>query len=300
MTTDELSVLPRDIAYEPFVGPSRRSRLWRAVRLQPVGAFSLLIIIGLVLVAIFADYVAPFDPTNIDARALQSPNSTHWFGTDNFGRDVFSRVVFGSRISLQVGIIATSIGVTGGGLIGLVSAYFGGTVDILVQRLVDAMMAFPFLVIALIMIAVVGPSIRNVMIVVGIAIMPGVSRVIRGIVLSEKENLYILSARAVGASNARVMLRHILPNLVAPLVIIASSVLPGAVLVEAGLSFLGLGTPPPTASWGADLSGNARSFFEHAPWMAIFPGLALSTVVLAFNLFGDAIRDLVDPRLRNR
>jgi len=289
-----------DATYEPYSGPSLRKRTWRAVRLQPVGTVSLVIIIALVGVALFADYIARFDPASIDARSLQSPNSTHWFGTDNFGRDIFSRVVYGSRISLQVGLIATSIGVFGGSLIGLVSAYFGGTIDLVVQRLVDAMMAFPFLVIALIMIAVVGPSVRNVMIVVGVAIMPGVSRVIRGIVLSEKENAYVLSAESVGASNARIMFRHLLPNLVAPIVILVSSVLPGAVLVEAGLSFLGLGTPPPTPSWGADLSGNARTFFQHAPWMAIFPGLALSIVVLAFNLLGDAIRDLVDPQLRNR
>jgi peptide/nickel transport system permease protein len=278
--------------------PSRRRKALRLMRTQPLGAASLVVIVALVLTAVFAPAIAPYDPTSTEFRSLQSPNGTNLFGTDDKGRDVFSRVIYGSRTSLKVGIIATAIGVIGGALVGLISGYFGGWADTIIQRLVDAMMAFPTLILALIMIAVLGTSIVNLMIVVGIAIIPGVGRIIRGVVLSEKQNQYVEATRAVGAGSARVVFRHILPNIMAPLIVIATSLLAGAILIEAGLSFLGLGTPPPTPSWGADLSGQARRFFIHAPWMAIFPGLAISLVVLAFNLLGDALRDVLDPRLR--
>ncbi|MGH2584041.1 MAG: ABC transporter permease, partial [Dehalococcoidia bacterium] len=278
--------------------PNRWRKALRLLRTQPLGAASLVVIVLLVLTAVFAEVIAPYDPTSTEFRSLQSPNGTNLFGTDDKGRDVFSRVIYGSRTSLKVGIIATAIGVIGGALVGLISGYFGGWADTIIQRMVDTMMAFPTLILALIMIAVLGTSIVNLMIVVGIAIIPGVGRVIRGVVLSEKQNQYVEATRAVGAGSARVVFRHILPNIMAPLIVIATSLLAGAILIEAGLSFLGLGTPPPTPSWGADLSGQARRFFIHAPWMAIFPGLAISLVVLAFNLLGDALRDVLDPRLR--
>ncbi len=279
-------------------GRTRWQRVRRLIRVQPIGAISLFIILGLVLVAIFAPWLAPHDATAGVGPTLEAPSSSHWFGTDNQGRDIFSRVIEGSRTALQVAIFATALGVVAGSFIGLVSGYFGGWLDMIVQRFVDAVMAFPLLILALVMIAVVGESLRNVIIVIGIGITPGISRIVRGIVLSERENQYIEAARTIGASAPRILWRHLLPNLVAPIVVVGSAVMPGVVLVEAGLSFLGLGTPPPTPSWGRDLSD--QRFFRAGPWMAIFPGLALSLLVLAFNLLGDAIRDVVDPRLRNR
>lgn len=276
----------------------RWNKVRRLVLGQPLGSAGLVVILALVLVAVFAPLIAPYDPTSTEGRSLRSPSTTNFFGTDDKGRDVFSRVVYGSRTSLQVGIIATFVGVTGGALVGLLSGYFGGWTDTIFQRLMDSLQAFPTLILALIMVAVVGTSIVNLMIVVGIAIIPGVGRIIRGIVLSEKQNQYVEAARATGARTGRVIFRHILPNLAAPLIVIATSLLAAAILVEASLSFLGLGTPPPTPSWGGDLSGQARRYFVHAPWMAIFPGVAISLVVLGFNLLGDALRDVLDPRLR--
>jgi len=287
-------------AHEDISGPSRWTKLRRVMRQQPLGVFGAIVIIVLILVAIFADFVAPYDPTDIQFKSIQSPNGTNFFGTDNLGRDIFSRVILGSRTSLEVGIIATVIGTVGGALVGLLSGYFGGVIDMVLQRIMDALLAFPLIILALIMVAVFGNSIEKLMMVVGIAIIPGVGRIMRGIVLSERQSLYVESARATGATWQRIMFRHILPNVAAPLIVIATSLLGGAVLVEAALSFLGLGTPPPTPSWGADLSGSASTYFRHAPWMVIFPGAALSLVVLGFNLLGDALRDVLDPRLRNR
>ncbi|MBI2762097.1 MAG: ABC transporter permease [Chloroflexi bacterium] len=270
----------------------------RMLRAQPLGAAGLLVIVVLVVMAVFAPLLAPYDPTSIEGRSLLSPRAGNLFGTDDKGRDVLSRVIYGSRTSLEVGIIATFVGVTGGALVGLLSGYFGGWIDTIFQRLMDSLQAFPTLILALIMVAIVGSSILNLMVVVGIAVIPGVGRIIRGIVLSEKQNQYVEAARATGARTGRIIFRHILPNLAAPLIVIATSLLAAAILVEASLSFLGLGTPPPTPSWGGDLSGQARRYFVYAPWMAIFPGLAISLVVLGFNLMGDALRDVLDPRLR--
>lgn len=277
---------------------SRWRRLRHLARSQPLGTAGLIIIAVLVLVAVAAPVVAPYDPTSTEFRSLRKPNSTNWFGTDDKGRDILSRVIYGSRTSLQVGIIATIVGTVGGALVGLLCGFFGGWTDTLLQRLMEAVASFPLLILALIMVAVVGSSITNLMIVVGIAIIPGVGRVVRGVVLSEKQNQYVEAARAIGATSGRIVFRHILPNLAAPLIVIATSLLAGAILVEAALSFLGLGTPPPTPSWGGDLSGQARRYFTHAPWMAIFPGVAISLVVMGFNLMGDALRDILDPRLR--
>ena len=288
---------PDDVLLQlPRVGKWRVAR--RLMRSQPLGTAGLVIILVLVFMAIFAPLLAPYDPTSIEGRSLRAPSSEHFFGTDDKGRDVLSRVIHGSRTSLEVGIIATFVGVVGGTLVGLLSGYFGGWIDTIFQRLMDSLQAFPTLILALIMVAVVGSSIVNLMVVVGIAIIPGVGRIIRGIVLSEKQNQYVEAARATGAGTGRIVFRHLLPNLAAPLIVIATSLLAAAILVEAALSFLGLGTPPPTPSWGGDLSGQARRYFTHAPWMAIFPGAAISLVVLGFNLLGDALRDVLDPRLR--
>jgi peptide/nickel transport system permease protein len=285
---------------EEFRPASRWTKFRRTARHQPLGVAGALVIIVLIFMSIFAPLIAPFDPTSIEGDNLHAPSTTNFFGTDDKGRDVFSRVVWGSRTSLEVGLIATFIGTVGGALVGLLSGYFGGIIDNVLQRIMDALLAFPLIILALIMVSVFGNSISKLMIVVGIAIIPGVGRVMRGVVISEKQALYIEAARSIGADSPRIMFRHIVPNVFAILIVIATSLLGGAILVEASLSFLGLGTPPPTPSWGYDLSQNARRYFTHAPWMAIFPGLALSLVVLGFNLLGDSLRDVLDPRLRNR
>ena len=287
-------------AVSEFPSQRRVRKLSRIARQQPLGVLGALIIVALIVTSALADTVAPYDPTSTEFSGLQSPNGTNLFGTDDKGRDILSRVIHGSRTSLEVGIIATVIGTLGGLLVGLISGYFGGIVDLLLQRVMDALQAFPLIILALIMVAIFGNSVVKLMVVVGIAIIPGVGRIMRGIVLSEKQGLYVEAARATGATSGRIMFRHILPNIATAVIVIRTTLLGAAILVEAALSFLGLGTPPPTPSWGADLSGNARRYFTHAPWMAIFPGLALSLVVLGFNLLGDALRDVLDPRLRNR
>lgn len=299
MTADELTV---SLGVAPIA--RRRPAFWRkarhTARQQVLGVIGLVIVVVLVATAIAAPLIAPYDPTDIQFDALQRPNTAHVFGTDEKGRDVFSRVVYGSRISLEIGLIATTIGSIGGALVGLTCGYFRGSVDMVLQRITDAVQSFPFLILALIMVAIFGTSTLKLMVMIGLAIVPGVGRVMRSAVLSESQAVYVESARATGGSAPRIMFRHILPNVTAPLVVIATSLLGAAILIEAGLSFLGFGTPPPTPSWGADLSGNARQFFVRAPWMAIFPGLALSVVVLGVNLMGDSLRDILDPRLRGR
>lgn len=278
---------------------SKWSSIRRTARRQPLGVVGLLVVVMLVVMAIFAPAIATHDPISIDGDALVGPSSEHYFGTDHRGRDVFSRVVYGSRISLEVGLIAMFVATCGATLIGLISGYFRGPVDMFIQRLMDSMQSIPFLVLALVLVSLFGNEIWKLMIVVGIAIMPGQGRVLRSVVLRESGTLYIEAARSIGATAPRIMFRHILPNIAPSIIVLASALLGSAILIEAGLSFLGFGTPPPTPSWGGDLSGGARQFFVRAPWMAIFPGLALSLVVLGVNLMGDSLRDVLDPRMRN-
>jgi len=276
------------------------------VRRKPLGAVSALILCGLVVVAILAPVLAPYDPYkfNLNARGLpirlQPPNARFLCGTDPLGRDVLSRIVYGSRVSLIVGFASVAIGTLFGTLLGLVSGYWEGGMDQVLQRAVDTMMALPGIVLALAVVSVLGQSLTNIILVIGLVIAPGAARVVRGTVLSIKQNTFIDAAYAAGASSWRIVLRHILPNAFAPILIIASVWLGNAIVIEAALSFLGLGTPPPTPTWGAMLSGEGRRNLETAPYLAIFPGLAISIVVLAFNMLGDALRDLLDPRLRTR
>ena len=274
-------------------------RLGRVARNKPVGTFSAVVIIVMVLSGIFADAVAPFDPLEAHVRdRLQGPSLTYWMGTDNLGRDVFSRVTHGARISLLIAIPAVILGVGVGSIIGIISGYLGGWFDLLVQRLLDASQAIPSLILALAVIAVLGAGIDKVIYVIAFIAVPWNGRVVRGSVLSIKENQYIDAARSVGAGNLRIMFRHILPNVVAPILVLVSVLLGAAIIIEASLSFLGLGVPPPEPSWGGMLSREGRSFMERAPTLALFPGLAISVVVLAFNLLGDTLRDIWDPRLR--
>jgi peptide/nickel transport system permease protein len=271
----------------------------RFVRRYPLGAVGAVLILGLVVLAVFAPVIATHDQFALSARERrQAPSAEHYFGTDELGRDIFSRVVYGARISLQVGFISVGLGVTIGSLIGMVGAYFRGGVDFWLQRLVDALFAFPTIILALTIVAVLGASTTNVIIAVGIVSIPRVSRVVRSSALSVMAQPYIEAARSMGANDSRIVLQHILPNVAAPIIVVATAGFGGAILSEAALSFLGVGTPPPNPSWGIMLSGAAQQFIRVAPWMAIFPGIAISLAVFGFNIFGDALRDALDPRLR--
>ena len=265
---------------------------------SPVGGVSSAVILILVVTAIFAPWIATDDPISISRDTFVGPGVDHFFGTDDLGRDMFSRIVHGSRISLQVGLLAVLMGTMSGAFIGLVSGFFGGWVDIIIQRFIDAILAFPGIVLAMALVSVLGTSTTNALLAIAIVIIPFQSRVIRGAVLSVKQNVYIEAATTIGATPMRVVFRHVLPNVVAPILILISSSLGNAILIEAGLSFLGLSTQPPEPSWGLMLSGTGRRYMEQAPWLAIFPGLAISITVLSFNLLGDVVRDVLDPRLR--
>ena len=267
-------------------------------RRKPLGAAGAVVVIALVLTALLAPLIAPYDPNESVTLPLSGMSWSHPFGADHLGRDMLSRVIYGARISLQIGLIAVAIGVVGGSAIGLLSAYAGGVADLAIQRLMDTAMCFPTLILALIIVTALGTEIHWVMIAVGIAIIPSASRVVRSVVLSLKELSYIEAARSMGAGSPRIVLRHLLPNAAAPIIVIASASLGNAILSEAALSFLGLGAQPPAPAWGSMLSGQGRLYFEVAPWLGIFPGVAISLTVLGFNLFGDALRDVLDPRLR--
>jgi peptide/nickel transport system permease protein len=273
--------------------------LWRLVREKPLGAFGGVLVLVLMLCAVFAHWIAPYpyDETNVRQR-LKPPSAQFYLGTDNLGRDVFSRIIYGARISVTVGFGAVTLSILLATILGVSSGYFGGKVDVLVQRLVDAAMAFPTLVILLSIMAVLGPGLLNVILVLGIVPSANRSRVIRSATLAAKENQYVEAAQAVGASHLRIILCYILPNVMAPIIIVATNALGAVILVEATLSFLGFGVPPPYPSWGEMLSGSGRSYMYKAPWMAIWPGVAISLAVFGFNMLGDALRDLLDPRLR--
>ena len=276
------------------------------VQRKPLGAVSAAIVCGLIAVALFAPVLAPRDPHafNLDERGLpvrmQAPSATFLLGTDPLGRDVLSRIVYGARVSLIVGFASVMIGTLLGTALGLVSGYWEGRLDQVIQRGVDTAMAIPGIVLALAVMSVLGQSLTNIILVIGLVIAPGASRVVRGTVLAVKQQTFIDAAHASGASPGRIVLRHVLPNVFAPILVIGTVWLGNAIVIEAALSFLGLGTPPPTPTWGGMLSGEGRRNLETAPYLAIFPGLAISIAVLAFNMLGDALRDLLDPRLRSR
>jgi peptide/nickel transport system permease protein len=277
----------------------RVQALWTVIRRKPLGAMSAGIIMLLVFTAIFADVLAPYDPLFAQPeRRLAAPSQAHLFGTDDIGRDVLSRIIHGSRISLWVGLLAVGIGTAAGMVIGLVSGYWEGRLDLVLQRLMDAIQAIPGLILALAIVSVLKPNTTNAMIAIAMVIIPGNARIVRGAVLSAKQNRYVEAAQAMGCRHPRIIAQHILPNVTAPILIIASIWLGNAILIEASLSFLGVGTQPPDPSWGLMLSSTGRAFMEQAPWLAIFPGFAISLAVLAFNLFGDTLRDAWDPRLR--
>ena len=280
---------------------SRAQALWDVMKRKPLGVGSASIILLIVFTAIFANVLAPYDPlfTHPEIR-LAPPSWQHPFGTDDIGRDVFSRIIYGARISLWVGLLAVGIGTVAGTIIGLICGYWEGRLDLVLQRFMDALMAIPGLILALAIVSVLRPNTTNAMLAIAVVIIPGNSRIVRGAVLSAKQNPYVEAARALGCRHLHIIVSHILPNVTAPILIIASIWLGNAIFIEASLSFLGLGTQPPTPSWGLMLSSTGRAFMEQAPWLAIFPGLAISLAVLGFNLFGDTLRDVWDPKLRGR
>lgn len=271
------------------------------IRNKPLGAAGAAVLILVVISAIFADVIAPYDPILQDIPyRLRPPDESFWFGTDNFGRDVFSRVVFGARISLYVGLLSVAVGTLAGVVVGIASGYLGGAFDLWIQRIMDALMGFPPLVLALILVVALGPSLNSVTAAIAVTYLPRVARLARGSALAIKREAYVDAARTVGCSTWRIMLRHVMPNSLTPVFVLATGQLGNAIVAEATLSFLGLGVPPPNPSWGGMLQIGARGFLESAPWLTLFPGLALSSVVFAFALFGDALRDVLDPRLKSR
>ena len=277
----------------------RVARLIKMARRKPLGAISLAIILLIIFTALAADVIAPADPNRMfPGQQLQGPNAVHWLGTDNFGRDILSRVIFGTRISLAVGVAAVVFGVATGALLGLISGYLEGVFDLVVQRLLDALMSLPAIVLALAIVAAIGPGVLNVMVAVGVSQIPLASRVARGSVLAEKHNVYVDAARVIGCGASRILLRHLLPNVTAPILVLATVTLASAIILEASLSFLGVGLPATEPSWGGMLSQNARRWMLVQPNIAIWPGVAITLSVFSWNLLGDALRDLWDPRLR--
>lgn len=274
-------------------------RIGSFCRSKPLGAVSAAIVILTVFAAMLAPVVAPYDPLEQEWVKFTPPSTENLLGTDQLGRDVLSRIIYGARVSMYVGTISVLVGISAGTLVGIVSAYFGGIVDLVVQRLVDALMGFPPVILALALMAALGGSVNNVIIALVVVLLPGAIRVIRSQVLSIKELDYVLAAQAIGARPLRIMLRHILPNVLASYIVLGTITLGFAIIIEASLSFLGVGVSPDVPTWGSMLSDGANRYIRDAPWLAVFPGLAISIVVFAINFLGDALRDVLDPRLRS-
>src|SRR5215510_4370223 len=279
--------------------PKRRHPVVLFMAQQPLGAAGLVIILAMGVCAAFAQWVAPYDPLAVDYGAmLGAPSSEHWLGTDSFGRDVLSRIIYGARTALAIGFIASFLGSTGGAVIGVVSAYFGGKTDLLIQGVMDVLLSFPITVVAILGNYIVLGLDINLIIAIAVPMLPRVERVVRASALAVRELPYVDAARAAGYSHARIIFRHMVPNVVAPYLIMLTAFVAQAILAEASLSFLGLGVTEPTPSWGLMLSGSAADFYQQAPWMIVFPGIAISLAVFAFNLFGDSLRDWLDPKIK--
>ena len=297
---------PRARPFADAVEPETARSGWVAVvwdfsRRRLLGAIGGAIILVMVVVAIFANVISPYDPLATDyAGMLARPGTAHWLGTDAFGRDVLTRIIYGSRTALLVGLGASLIGGIIGAVLGVVSAYFAGKVDLILERFMDVMLSFPLIILALAVVSILGPGLINVIMAIAVPMVPRCARVVRSSALAIREMPYIDAARAAGFRHRRIILRHMLPNVMAPFLIMITAFLGQAILLEASLSFLGLGVQEPTAAWGLMLRGAAIDFAEAAPWMALFPGLAISLAVFAFNLLGDSLRDALDPRLRTQ
>ena len=276
-------------------------RLWGLARKQPLGTAGAFVVVLMVIAAATAGILTPYDPERASLEhMLTPPNAQFIMGTDEFGRDIFTRILYGARTALFIGLVSAFVGATIGLIIGVASAYFGGLFDLIVQRLVDIVLAFPLIIMALAVVATLGPGVQNVIIAIVVPFIPQCARVVRSSALSVREIPYVDAARALGYSHTRIILRHMAPNVMAPFLIMLTYFVGQAILLEAVLSYLGMGVQDPTPAWGLMLKGAAVEFIESAPWLSIFPGLGITLAVFGFNLFGDALRDLLDPKLRSR
>jgi peptide/nickel transport system permease protein len=301
IVTPEIADVPLTVDYVP---ESQRSLLRRALifcRRQPLGTFGLVLVVIMAIVGIGADWIAPYSPTANDFSAMTEPPSwAHWLGTDQFGRDLLSRIIFGARTALIVGFSCAIIASVSGLVLGVGSAYFGGRLDLYLQGVLDVVMGFPGLILALAVVAIFGTAVHNVIVAITIPLIPRCARVVRSSALSIREVPYIDAARACGFGHTRIILRHMVPNVMAPFLILLTAFVGQAILAEASLSYLGLGVQEPTPAWGLMLQGGAEEYASTAPWIAVFPGLAIALTVFGFSLFGDALRDALDPKLRDR
>ena len=278
---------------------SRLSTLWRFCRENPLGAAGAVVVFLMIFMAVFADFVTVYDPTRNNFGAmLEPPSADYWLGTDQYGRDLYARIVYGARTALLVGFVSAFVGATLGLVLGVASAYFGGTFDLIFQRIMDVLMAFPLVILALAVVSIFGTGIQNVILAITIPFIPRCARVVRSSALSVREAPYIDAARACGFSHSRIVLRHMVPNVMAPYLIMMTAAVGQAILIEASLSFLGLGVQEPVPAWGLMLRGGAQEYAESAPWVAVFPGIAISLAVFGFNLFGDSLRDWLDPKMK--
>lgn len=283
---------------------SRRMPTLNFVREQPVAAIGLFVILLMAVVAAFADVLAPYDPLDVDfAAMLAGPSAEHWLGTDTYGRDIFTRLMYGARTALVIGFLSSFLGCSAGALIGTVSAYVGGRTDMIIQRAVEVLLIIPIIVTALVAVAILGHNRMgaldlNLIIAIALPMIPNVTRVVRSAALGVREMPYIDAARTAGYSHTRIVLHHMLPNLMAPYLVMLTAYVGQAILLEAALAFIGLGVTEPNPSWGLMLSGNASDFYQEAPWVILAPGLAITVTVFAFNLFGDGLRDYLDPRFK--
>ncbi len=293
------SVIPgREEEREEILSPARLS--WRSFKRDKIGMLGAAMVMVLILSALFGNYFAPYDPLEMNYEsAFQAPSIKHYLGADRFGRDQLSRVIMGSQVSMTVSFGAVAIATVLGIIIGMISGYFGGRIDSIIMRLLDVLFAFPTILLALAAVAAFGPSLLNLLMIIGVIYSARIARIVRGSVLSVKERDFIEGVRSVGARDRSIMSKFILPNVLSPIIVQATFSLSHAIMTEAGLSFLGLGTQPPRPSWGLMLN-EAREFMEMAPWLAVFPGVAIIFAVLAFNFLGDALRDALDPRLSQR
>jgi peptide/nickel transport system permease protein len=292
---------PASSAAEPTARrPSRLAQVWQFSRQNPLGAAGAVVVFVMAFMAAFADVVTWNDPTrNNFGVMLEPPSADYWLGTDQYGRDLYSRIVYGARTALLVGFVSAFVGATIGLVLGVASAYFGGRFDLIFQRVMDVLMAFPLVILALAVVSIFGTGIQNVILAITIPFIPRCARVVRSSALAVRETPYIDAARACGFSHSRIVLRHMVPNVMAPYLIMMTAAVGQAILIEASLSFLGLGVQEPVPAWGLMLRGGAQEYAESAPWVAIFPGIAISLAVFGFNLFGDSLRDWLDPKLKS-
>jgi peptide/nickel transport system permease protein len=272
------------------------ARLWRD---KPLGAVGGLVLLVFVVVGVFAGFIAPYDFNEIaPLERMQPPSAAHWFGTDNLGRDLLSRCIYGAQRSVIIGCSAAALAPLISALVGIISGYFGGKIDLVMQRVVDAWMSFPDLIVLIVVVSVLGPGMPQIIGTLGLLLGIGGSRIVRSAVVSVREHMYVHAAQSTGASWPRILWKHVLPNVMAPIIVLFTTRVGTVILAESGLSFLGLGVPPPAPTWGSMLSGSGRTYMFQGPWLALAPGLCLTAVVYATNVFGDALRDLLDPRMR--